>query len=203
MYQEANTLEPGIFQDLHSLNSLEINSGSPPTIRLNQDTFKGLNNLIVLDIEYVEHLPEEALDHMRQLTKLNISRLKGDIPSRLLDQLHNAESIGISGYSDENSNPRTLPTDFLKNLSKLRRVGISREYLPDRMEVNSYETACQIEEWGLRDKEGNRISMTVDNEIVEVTNRTTDHDPINDRDVLICQFNVGDTDTKKIIIPLE
>ena len=45
--------------------------------------------------------------------------------------------------------------------------------------------------------------MTVDNEIVEVTNRNTDHDPINDRDVRICQFNVGDTETKKIIIPLE
>ena len=71
------------------------------------------------------------------------------------------------------------------------------------MEINSYETACQIEEWGLRDKEGNRISMTVDSKIVEVTNRTTDHDPINDRDVRICQLNVGDTETKKIIIPLE
>ena len=61
------TLAPGIFQDLHSLHSLEINSGSPPTIRLNKDTFKGLNNLIVLDIDYVEHLPEEALDHLQQL----------------------------------------------------------------------------------------------------------------------------------------
>ena len=71
------------------------------------------------------------------------------------------------------------------------------------MEVNSYETACQIEDWGLRDKEGNRISMTVDSKIVEVTDRSTDHDPINNRDVRICQFNVGDTDTKKIIIPLE
>ena len=203
MYQEANTLDPGIFQDLHSLNSLEINSGSPPTIRLNKDTFMGLNNLTILDMEYIKHLPDEALDHMQQLKHLSISNLKGDIPSRLLDQLHTAESIGIDAYSDENSNPRTLPTDFLKNLPELRRVGISREYLPDSMEVNSYETACQIEEWGLRDKEGNRISMTVDNEIVEVTNRTTDHDPINDRNVRICQLNVGDTETKKIIIPLE
>ena len=38
---------------------------------------------------------------------------------------------------------------------------------------------------------------------VEVTDRATDRDPINDRDVRICQFNVGDTETKKIIIPLE
>ena len=137
------------------------------------------------------------------MKQLSISGLKGDIPNRALDKLQNAESIGISAYSDENSNPRTLPTDFLKNLPKLRRVGISREYLPDSMEVNSYETACQIEDWELRDKEGNRISMTVDSKIVEVTDRTTDHDPINDRDVRICQFNVGDTDTKRIIIPLE
>ena len=71
------------------------------------------------------------------------------------------------------------------------------------MEVNSYETACQIEEWGLRDKEGNRVSMTVEGKTVELTDRTTDHDPINERDVRICHFNVGDTDTKKIIMPLE
>ena len=197
------TLEPGIFQDLHSLHSLEINSGSPPTIRLNKDTFKGLNNLIVLDIDYVEHLPEEALDHLQQLKRLNISSLQGDIPNRALDKLQNAESIGIGAYDGENSNPRTLPSDFLKNLPKLRRVGISREYLPARMEVNSYETACQIEDWGLRNKEGNRISMTVDSKIVEVTDRTKDHDPINERDIRICHFNVGDTDTKKIIMPLE
>ena len=197
------TLEPGIFQDLHSLHSLEINSGSPPTIRLNKDTFKGLNNLIVLDIDYVEHLPEEALDHLQQLKRLSISSLQGDIPNRALDKLQNAESIGIGAYDGENSNPRTLPTDFLKNLPKLRGVGISSKYLPDSMEVNSYETACQIEEWGLRDKEGNRISMTIDGKTVELTDRTTDHDPINERDVRICQFNVGDTDTKKIIMPLE
>ena len=71
------------------------------------------------------------------------------------------------------------------------------------MEVNSYETACQIGEWGLRDKEGNRISMTIDGKTVELTDRTTDHDPINERDVRICRFNVGDTETKKIIMPLE
>ena len=203
IYQENSTLEPGIFQDLHSLNSLEINSGSPPTIRLNKDTFMGLSNLTILDIEYIEHLPDEALDHMQQLKHLSISNLKGDIPNRLLDQLHTAQSIGIDAYSDENSNPRTLPTDFLKNLPELRRVRISREYLPERMEVNSYETACQIENWNLQDKEGHKIPITVDNKIVEVTNRTTDHDPINDRDVRICQLNVGDTETKKIIIPLE
>ena len=203
MYQEVNILEPGIFQDLHSLNSLEINSGSPPTIRLNKDTFMGLNTLTILDIEYIEHLPDEALNHMQQLTKLSISDLKGDIPSRLLDQLHNVQSIGIYLHSDENSNPRTLPTDFLKNLPKLHRVEISREYLPDSMEVNSYETACQIEDWKLRDKDGNRIPMAVDGKILEIIDRTTDHDPINDRDVRICQLNVGDTETKKIIIPLE
>ena len=45
--------------------------------------------------------------------------------------------------------------------------------------------------------------MTVDRKIIEVTNRNTDHDPINDRQVRICQRNVGDTETKKIIIPLE
>ena len=201
--EKVNTLEPGIFQDLHSLNSLKINSDYPHTVRLNKDTFKGLSNLTVLDIEYIEHLPDEALDHMQKLIKVNITNLKGDIPSRLLDQLHNVESISISGYPGENSNPRTLPTDFLKNLPKLRRVGISREYLPDSMGVNSYETACQIEDWALRDKEGNRISMAVDGKILEIIDRTTDHDPINDRDVRICQFNVGDTDTKKIIMPLE
>ena len=196
-------LSAGIFEDLQSLITLEINNSNITTIRLNKDTFKGLDNLIALDMEYVENLPEEALDHLQELKQLSISGLKGDIPNRALDKLQNAESIGISAYSDENSNPRTLPTDFLKNLPKLRRVGISREYLPDSMEVNSYETACQIEDWELRDKEGNRISMTVDSKIVEVTDRTTDHDPINDRDVRICQFNVGDTDTKRIIIPLE
>ena len=166
------TLEPGIFQDLQSLHSLEINSGSPPTIRLNKDTFQGLNNLIALDMEYIEHLPEGALDHLQQLTKLNISDLKADIPSRLLDQLHNVESIGIYAYSEENSNPRTLPTDFLKNLPELRQVSISREYLPDSMEVNSYETACQIEKWSLRNKEGNRIPMAVDGKILEIIDRT-------------------------------
>ena len=143
------------------------------------------------------------MDHLQQLKRLNISSLQGDIPNRALDKLQNAESIGIGAYDGENSNPRTLPSDFLKYLPNLRRVGISRGYLPDSMEVNSYETACQIEDWGLRDKEGNRISMTVDSKIVEVTDRSTDHDPINNRDVRICQFNVGDTDTKKIIIPLE
>ena len=71
------------------------------------------------------------------------------------------------------------------------------------MEVNSYETACLVEDWGLQDREGNRVSMTVDSKIVEVTNRTTDRDPINERDVRICQLNVGDTETKRIIIPLE
>ena len=197
------TLEPGIFQDLHSLHSLEINSGSPPTIRLNKDTFKGLNNLIVLDIDYVEHLPEEALDHLQQLKRLNISSLQGDIPNRALDKLQNAESIGIGAYDGENSNPRTLPSDFLKYLPELRQVSISREYLPDSMEVNNYETACQIEIWSLRNEEGNRIPMAVDGKILEIIDRTTDHDPINDRDVRICQFNVGDTDTKKIIMPLE
>ena len=45
--------------------------------------------------------------------------------------------------------------------------------------------------------------MTIDGKTVELTDRTTDHDPINERDVRICQFNVGDTETKKIIIPLE
>ena len=45
--------------------------------------------------------------------------------------------------------------------------------------------------------------MTVDSKIVKLTDRTTDHDPINERDVRICHFNVGDTDTKKIIMPLE
>ena len=197
------TLEPGIFQDLHSLHSLEINSGSPPTIRLNKDTFKGLNNLIVLDIDYVEHLPEEALDHMQQLKQLNISYLKGDIPSRLLDQLHNAESIGISAYPDEKSNPRTLPTNFLKNLPELRGVSITQEYLPDRMEVNSYETACLMQRWDLRNKEGNTIPMTIDSKVVEITYQDNDYDPVNDRQVRICEFNVGDTETKRIIIPLE
>ena len=196
-------LSAGIFEDLQSLITLEIDSYNIPTIRLNKDTFRGLNNLIVLDIEYVEHLPEEALDHMQQLKQLNISYLKGDIPGEALDQLHNVQSISISAYTEENSNPRTIPADFLKNLPKLEKVSISKEYLPDSMEVNSYETACQIENWSLQDKEGNRISMTVDSKIVEVTDRTTDHDPINDRDVRICQFNVGDTETKKIIIPLE
>ena len=194
-------LGAGIFKDLQSLTSMEINNDTnKPTIRLNKDTFKGLNNLKVLDIQYVEHLPEEALDHLLQLEQLSISRLKGNIPNRALDKLQNAESIDIGAYDGDNSNPRTIPTDFLKNLPKLRRVGISRTYLPDSMEINSYEAACQIEDWGLRDKEGNRISMTVDSKIVEVTDRTTDHDPINDRDVRICQFNVGDTDTKKIIV---
>ena len=227
MYQENSTLEPGIFQDLHSLNSLKINSGSPATIRLNKDTFKGLNNLTVLDIAYVEHLPEEALDHMQQLKHLSISNLKGDIPgrlldhmqqlkhlsisylkgdipSRLLDQLHNVEYISITNHiGDENSNPPTLPTNFLKNLPKLRGVDISHEYLPDSMEVNSYETACQIEKWSLQDKKGKRIPMAVDGKILEIIDRTKDHDPINERDIRICHFNVGDTDTKKIIIPLE
>ena len=196
-------LSAGIFEDLQSLITLEIDSYNIPTIRLNKDTFRGLNNLIVLDIEYVEHLPEEALDHMQQLKQLNISYLKGDIPGKALDQLHNVQSISISAYTEENSNPRTIPADFLKNLPKLEKVSISKEYLPDSMEVNSYETACQIGNWSLQDKEGNRISMTVDSKIVEVTDRTTDHDPINDRDVRICQFNVGDTETKKIIIALE
>ena len=196
-------LSAGIFEDLQSLITLEINDGSSKSaIRLNKDTFKGLNNLLVLDIG-VEHLPEEALDHLQKLMQLSISALKGDIPSRLLDQLHNVQSISISAYSDENSNPRTLPTDFLKNLPKLENVNISKKYLPDSMEVNSYETACQIGEWGLRDKESNRISMTIDGKTVKLTDRTTDHDPINDRDVRICRFDVGDTDTKKIIIPLE
>ena len=224
--EKANTLDPGIFQDLHSLNSLKINGHDQHTIRLNKDTFKGLNNLIVLDISYIEHLPdgeldhlqqlkqlnilniehlpEGALDHLQQLKQLNIFNIKGDIPSKLLDQLQNVESIGIYADSDENSTPRTLPTDFLKNLPKLRGVGISSKYLPDSMEVNSYEIACQIENWSnLRDKEGNIISMTVDSKIVKLTERTIDHDPINERDVQICQFNVGDTETKKIIIPLE
>ena len=203
MYQEDSTLEPGIFQDLHSLHSLVINSGSTPTIRLHKDTFQGLNNLIVLDIDYVEHLSEEALDHMQQLKQLNISYLKGDIPSRLLDQLHNAESIGISAYPDEKSNPRTLPTDFLKNLPELREISISQEYLPDRMEVNSYETACLMQDWSLRNKEGNTIPMTVDSKVIELTDRDNDYDPINNRQVRICQFNVEDTETKRIIIPLE
>ena len=225
--EKANTLDPGIFQDLHSLNSLEINSGSPPTIRLNKDTFMGLNNLTILDIEYIEHLPDEALDHLQQLTELNISflkgdipsrlldqlqqltelnisYLKGDIPSRLLDQLQNVEYISITNHiGDENSTPPTLPTDFLKNLPKLRGVDISHEYLPDSMEVNSYETACQIEKWSLQDKKGKRIPMAVDGKILEIIDRTKDHDPINERDIRICHFNVGDTDTKKIIIPLE
>ena len=199
----TNTLEPGIFQDLQSLHSLEINNGTnKPTIRLHKDTFEGLNNLLVLDIG-VEHLPEETLDHLQKLNQLSISALKGDIPSRLLDQLHNVQSISISAQTEENSNPRTLPTDFLKNLPKLRRVSISREYLPDTMELNSYDTACQIEKWSLRNKEGNRVPMAVDGKILEIIDRDTDHDPINERDVRICQFNVGDTDTKKIIIPLE
>ena len=43
--QQANTLEAGIFQDLHSLNYLEINIDNNSTIRLNKDTFKGLENL--------------------------------------------------------------------------------------------------------------------------------------------------------------
>ena len=226
--EKVTTLEPGIFQDLHSLNYLGINNdANEHTIRLNKDTFKGLNNLKVLDIEYVEHLPEEALDHLQQLTGLNISflkgdipsrlldnmqqlkhlsisYLKGDIPSRLLDQLHNAESISITNHiGDENSNPPTLPTDFLKNLPKLRQVDISHEYLPDSMEVNSYDTACQIEKWSLQDKKGKRIPMAVDGKILEIIDRTKDHDPINERDIRICHFNVGDTDTKKIIIPLE
>ena len=140
---------------------------------------------------------------MQKLIKVNITNLKGDVPSRLLDQLHNAESIGIGVYDGENSNPRTIPTDFLKNLPKLRRVDISHEYLPDSMEVNSYETACQIEKWSLQDKKGKRISMTINGKTVELTNRTKDHDPINERDIRICHFNVGDTETKKIIIPLE
>ena len=198
-------LGPDIFKDLQSLTRMEINNDTnKPTIRLNKDTFMGLNNLIVLDMEYIEHLPEGALDHLQQLKRLNISYIKGDIPGKALEQLHNVQSISISAtYTEENSNPRTIPADFLKNLPKLESVSISKEYLPDSMEVNSYETACQIGNWSLQDKEGNRISMTVDNKIVEVTDRTTDHDPINKRDVRICRFNVGDTETKKIIIPLE
>ena len=197
-------LGPGIFEDLQSLAALEIKTdSSKPTIRLTRDTFKGLESLENLDIRYVESLPDESLDYLKNLRKLQISYLKGDIPSRVLDQLHNAESISISAYKGETSNPRTIPTDFLKNLPKLRQVGISSEYLPERMEVNSYETACLVEDWGLQDREGNRVSMTVDSKIVEVTNRTTDRDPINERDVRICQLNVGDTETKRIIIPLE
>ena len=197
-------LGPGIFEDLQSLAALEIKTdSSKPTIRLTRDTFKGLESLENLDIRYVESLPDESLDYLKNLRKLQISYLKGDIPSRVLDQLHKAESISISAYKGETSNPRTIPTDFLKNLPKLRQVGISSEYLPERMEVNSYETACLVEDWGLQDREGNRVSMTVDSKIVEVTNRTTDRDPINERDVRICQLNVGDTETKRIIIPLE
>ena len=141
---------------------------------------------------------------MQQLKSLSISYLKGDIPSRLLDQLHNVEYISITNHiGDENSNPPTLPTDFLKNLPKLHGVDISHEYLPDSMEVNSYETACQIEKWSLQDKKGKRIPMAVDGKILEIIHRTKDHDPINERDIRICHFNVGDTETKKIIIPLE
>ena len=195
---------PGIFEDLQSLAGLEIkNDSNKPTIRLTRDTLKGLENLETLGISYVESLPDEALDYLKNLKELQISYLKGDIPGRVLDQLHNAEYISISAYRGETSNPRTLPTDFLKNLPKLRRVGISSEYLPKSMEVNSYETACLVEDWGLQDREGDRVSMTVDSKIVEVTNRTTDRDPINERDVRICQLNVGDTETKRIIIPLE
>ena len=121
MELELNAAKPvelsaGIFEDLQSLITLEIDSSNIPTIRLNKNTFRGLNNLIDLDMEYVENLPDGALDHLNSLKVLQISYLEGDIPSRLLDQLHNAESIGISDYSDENSNPRTLPSDFLKNL---------------------------------------------------------------------------------------
>ena len=130
------------------------------------------------------------MDHLQKLMQLSISALKGDIPSRLLDQLHNVQSISISAQTEENSNPRTIPADFLKNLPKLEKVSISKEYLPDSMEVNSYETACQIENWSLRDKEGNRISMTIDGKTVKLTDRTTDHDPINERDVRICRFDV-------------
>ena len=137
------------------------------------------------------------------MKQLNISYLKGDIPSRLLDQLHNAESIGISAYPDEKSNPRTLPADFLKNLPELREISISQEYLPDRMEVNSYETACLMQAWSLRNKEGNTIPMTVDSKVIELTDRDNDYDPINNRQVRICQFNVEDTGAKRIIIPLE
>ena len=199
-------LGPNIFKDLQNLTRMEINNDTnKPTIRLNKDTFMGLNNLIVLDMEYIGHLPEGTLDHLQQLNKLSISDLKGDIPSKALEQLHNVQSISISisPYTEENSNPRTLPTDFLKNLPKLESVSISKEYLPDSMEINSYKTACHIGEWGLRDKEGNRMLMTIDGKTAELTDRTTDHDPINERDVRICRFNVGDTETKKIIIPLK
>ena len=168
--QEVNTLEAGIFQDLHSLNSLEINSGSPPRIRLNKDTFMGLNNLTILDIEYVEHLPDEALDHMQQLNQLNISYLKGDIPGRALDQLHNIQSISISAYSDEISNPRTLPTDFLKNLPEAppsrHEQGIParqdggqqlRDSLPDRKMGTARQRRQQnIHDRGQQDSRGHR-----------------------------------------------
>ena len=80
---------------------------------------------------------------------------------------------------------------------------ISQEYLPDRMEVNSYETACLMQDWSLRNKDGNTIPMTVDRKVIELTDRDNDYDPINNRQVRICQFNVGDTETKRIIIPLE
>ena len=195
---------PGIFQDLQSLKRLEMNNDSNrPTIKLTKDAFSGLQSLSVLDIEYVETIPEGALDHLKSMKILNISYLKGDIPARAFDNLQSVESISISTYKEETLNPRTLPNDFLKNLPNLLHVSISSEYLPDTMEVNSYETACQIESWDLRNEDGDRIIITVDGNHLKVTNRTTDYDPVNERNVRICQFSVGDTGTKKVIIPLE
>ena len=165
---DRRILSPGVFRDLTSLETLEINIERGWTeITINEQVLDGLSELKVIEVESVELVSPEAFAHMN---KLQVIELKGvNLPQ--------------------------IPRELLRNLKELREVRITGFKWPNGIILPNFELACLALTGELEPSMKETVhAVTVNQKKVELQDFTDD----SEKKIRNCRLIVGDVQIMKV-----
>ena len=147
--QSINTLRNGDFDDLTSLQTINLRSNSLGS-RLHSDLFDGLTSLEELSLQdnllQAEDLPEDLFDGLTSLQTLNLSdNVVASLPADMFDGLTSLESLDL----DQNS-LTSLPADLFDGLTSLENLDLDDNSLTS-LPADLFDGLTKLERLDLRE----------------------------------------------------
>ncbi len=174
--ESINTLRNGDFDDLTSLQTINLRSNSLGS-RLHSDLFDGLTSLEELSLQdnllQAEDLPEDLFDGLTSLQTLNLSdNVVASLPADLFDGLTSLESLDL----DQNS-LTSLPADLFDGLTSLENLDLDENSLASLPE-DLFDGLTKLERLDLRENPLSTLPSDVFDGLSNLENLFMDDTPL-------------------------